>query len=179
MPYATIVYSRDRGKSWSIGAGAKSNTTEAQVAELSDGSLMLNMRDNRGGSRSVYTTDDLGKTWREHPTSRSALPEPVCMASLIRFSRKQSGQNDILLFSNPAVSSGPRRNLTIKASLDDGMTWPSHYQKLLHEPVSAGYSCLTQIDDQTVGVLYEGGQTALLVFEKIHIDEILGTDKDG
>src|SRR5690625_5253051 len=59
MPYATIIYSKDRGESWSIGSGAKSNTTEAQVVQLSDGSLMLNMRDNRGGSRSVYTTDDL------------------------------------------------------------------------------------------------------------------------
>ena len=179
MPHSTIIYSRDHGRRWTIGTGAKPNTTEAQVAELSDGSLMLNMRDNRGGSRSVYTTDDLGKTWQVHPSSRSALPESVCMASLIRFSRKQSDQDDLLLFSNPAVSSGPRRHVTIKASRDDGMTWPPRYHKLVHEPASAGYSCLTQIDDQTVGILYEGGATALLVFEKLHIDEILGSGNDG
>lgn len=178
MPHSTIIYSQDRGRRWAIGTGAKPNTTEAQVAELSDGSLMLNMRDNRGGSRSVYTTGDLGTTWQVHPSSRSALPEPVCMASLIRFSRKQSDQGDILLFSNPAVSSGPRRNLTLKASLDEGLTWPPRYHKLLHEPASAGYSCLTQIDDQFVGILYEGGATALLVFEKVHIDEIIGSDEN-
>ena len=28
------------------------------------------MRDNRGGSRAVATTKDLGKTWTEHPSSR-------------------------------------------------------------------------------------------------------------
>jgi sialidase-1 len=27
MPYATIIYSKDRGNSWQIGTGAKSNTT--------------------------------------------------------------------------------------------------------------------------------------------------------
>ena len=44
----------------------------AQVAELEPGTLMLNMRDNRGGSRAVYTTKDLGKTWKEHESSRTA-----------------------------------------------------------------------------------------------------------
>lgn len=44
--HSTIVFSRDGGNTWNIGCGAKSNTTEAQVVELSDGSLMLNMRDD-------------------------------------------------------------------------------------------------------------------------------------
>src|SRR5699024_5713877 len=61
MPHSTIIYSEDHGKTWQIGTGAKPNTTEAQVVQLSDGTLMLNMRDNRGGSRSVYTTDDMGQ----------------------------------------------------------------------------------------------------------------------
>lgn len=78
IPHSTIVYSKDRGQTWHIGTGAKSKTTEAQVVELADGSLMLNMRDDRGGSRSIATTTDLGKTWTEHPTSRKALREPVC-----------------------------------------------------------------------------------------------------
>ena len=51
---------------------------------------MLNMRDNRGGSRAVATTKDLGKTWTEHPSSRSALQEPVCMASLIKVNAKDN-----------------------------------------------------------------------------------------
>ena len=39
---------------------------------------MLNMRDNRGGSRAVFTTEDGGETWAPHESSRSALIEPVC-----------------------------------------------------------------------------------------------------
>ena len=34
--HSTIVYSVDKGKNWQIGTGAKSNTTEAQVVQLSD-----------------------------------------------------------------------------------------------------------------------------------------------
>lgn len=63
--------------------------------------------------------------------------------------------------------------MTIKASLDEGMTWPENYHKLIHEPGSAGYSCLTKVDGDTVGILYEGGATALLVFEKFRIKEII------
>jgi len=168
MPHSTIIYSHDRGKTWNIGTGAKSNTTESQVVELDDGSLMLNMRDNRGGSRSVYTTNDMGQTWSEHPTSRSALPEPVCMASLIRHSYK--GQ-DYLLFSNPN-STERREKMTIKLSKDMGNTWPEQYQVLLDSGAGRGYSCMTSIDEETIGILYEGSQ-ADLVFQKMKITELL------
>ena len=104
VPHSTIIYSSDHGKTWKIGTGAKSKTTEAQVVELEDGALMLNMRDDRGrvagqGARSVAITYDMGATWTEHPTSRKALEEPVCMASLI--STKIDGKQ-VLFFSNPA-----------------------------------------------------------------------------
>lgn len=170
MPFSTIIYSKDHGRTWDIGTGAKSNTTEAQVVELSDGSLMLNMRDNRGGSRSVYTTDDLGKTWSKHPTSRKALREPVCMASLISMkSEKEKGSNSCLLFSNPD-SKEARIKMTIKLSADDGMTWPDEHQILLNENGGYGYSCLAAIDEHTVGILYEGVQE--LYFQKISIKEL-------
>ena len=90
VPNAGIMYSKDRGKTWHLHNLARTNTTEAQVAEVEPGVLMLNMRDNRGGSRAVATTKDLGKTWTEHPSSRSALQESVCMASLIKVNAKDN-----------------------------------------------------------------------------------------
>ena len=33
---------------------------------------------------------------------------------------------------------------------------------------------MTKVDGETVGILYEGGDTALLVFEKFRVSEILG-----
>jgi sialidase-1 len=168
MPHSTLIYSKDKGLTWSVGTGAKSNTTEAQVVALEDGSLMLNMRDNRGGSRSVAVTSDFGQTWKEHPTSRTALPEPVCMASLIDNPYRPS----MLLFSNPATDKG-RYNITIKASLDDGNTWPTNLQLLLDEGKGWGYSCLTMINEHEVGILYEGS-IANLVFQIIPLKDLIG-----
>mgnify|MGYP002456469942 FL=1 len=51
VPNAGIMYSKDRGKTWHLHNLARTNTTEAQVAEVEPGVLMLNMRDNRGGCR--------------------------------------------------------------------------------------------------------------------------------
>jgi sialidase-1 len=138
---------------------------------------MLNMRDNRGsgpqgpngeGARSVMVTRDLGKTWMEHPSSRSALPEPVCMASLIRH---QSGSHELLIFSNPANTMG-RQDMTVKISLDEGLTWPASYHTLIDNGRGRGYSCLTSVDEETIGILYEGSQ-ADLVFQKFEMAELL------
>ena len=174
MPHSTILWSQDHGESWHIGTGAKANTTEAQVIELEDGSLMMNMRDNRKGSRSVYTTSDLGKTWIKHASSRSALIEPVCNATLIKASFLLDGNaRNLVLFANPNSITG-RHHMTIKVSKDDGSSWPEKYWFLLDAGRGRGYPCMTQVDDEHVGILYEGSQ-ADLVFEKIHIDEIIKT----
>ena len=170
-PRATVLFSRDHGVSWELGAEARSNTTEAAVVELAEGELMLNMRDNRGrqapGARAVAVSDDLGANWKLHPTSGKALPEPVCMASLIHVGREVRGVADgVLLFSNPAVGAPPRRHMSIQASRDYGKTWEKRHRVMLDEATSAGYSCLTMIDAETIGILYEGSG-AHLVFQRI------------
>ncbi len=170
MPHAGIMYSKDHGESWHIHNPARPNTTEAQVAEVEPGVLMLNMRDNRGGSRAVMTTDDLGRTWTEHVSHRTALREPVCMASLISVpAGKNALGRDILLFSNPDTTDG-RYNITIKASLDGGVTWP--YRLLLDEGNGWGYSCLTMIDPETVGILYESS-VSHITFQAVRLSDIV------
>jgi len=180
--HSTIIYSTDGGNMWKIGSGAKANTTEAQVAELSDGSLMLNMRDDRNRSekgtengRAVAVTANLGKTWTPHSSTNSKLPEPNCMASLISTTIMLKGEKkNVLFFSNPADKS-KRTNLTIKASLDEGITWPEEYQLEIYEPESFGYSCLTMVDDNHLGILYEGSRE--LYFQKFAVSEILNAEK--
>ena len=172
VPDAGIMYSKDRGETWKIHNYARTNTTEAQVAEVEPGVLMLNMRDNRGGSRAVATTKDLGKTWTEHPSSRKALQEPVCMASLISVKAADNTLNkDILLFSNPNTVKG-RHHITIKASLDGGITWLPEHQVMLDEGDGWGYSCLTMIDKETVGILYESS-VAHMTFQAIRLRDII------
>ena len=173
VPNAGIMYSKDRGKTWKMHNMARTNTTEAQVAEIEPGVLMLNMRDNRGGSRAIAITKDLGKTWTEHPSSRKALQEPVCMASLIHVDAKDNILNkDILLFSNPNTTKG-RNHITIKASLDKGLTWLPEHQIMLDEAEGWGYSCLTMIDKETIGILYESS-VAHMTFQAVKLTDLLG-----
>ena len=173
VPNAGIMYSKDRGKTWKMHNMARTNTTEAQVAEIEPGVLMLNMRDNRGGSRAIDITKDLGKTWTEHPSSRKALQEPVCMASLIHVDAKDNVLNkDLLLFSNPDTTKG-RNHITIKTSLDKGLTWLPEHQIMLDEAEGWGYSCLTMIDKETIGILYESS-VAHMTFQAVKLTDLLG-----
>ena len=175
-PNAGIMYSKDRGKTWNLHNAARSKTTEAQVAEIEPGVLMLNMRDDRGGSRAVSITKDLGKTWTEHPSNRSLLQEPVCMASLISVNAEDNVfGKDILLFSNPNTTKG-RHHITIKASLDGGLTFPEEYQVMLDEDYGWGYSCMTMVDKETVGILYESS-VAHMTFQRVKLTDIIRTTK--
>ena len=172
IPNAGIMYSKDQGKTWKMHNMARTNTTEAQVVEIEPGVLMLNMRDNRGGSRAVSITKDLGKSWTEHASSRKALNEPVCMASLLNVKALDNVLNkDILLFSNPNTVKG-RDHITIKASLDKGLTWLPEHQLLLDEDSGWGYSCLTMIDKETIGILYESS-VAHMTFQAVKLTDII------
>lgn len=178
MSFSNITYSRDGGKTWTASNAAYTNTTECMAVELNDGSIMLNMRDNRNrgntsvNGRRICVTHDMGETWTEHPTSRNALIEPTCMASLHKhiYIRKKEAKS-ILLFCNPE-SYRERNNMTFKVSFDDGQTWPSAHKVLLDEWGGFGYSCITSVDDETIGILYESSQ-AQLVFQQIKLKELL------
>ena len=62
--------------------------------------------------------------------------------------------------------------LTLKVSFDDGMTWPKEHWILFDQYRSAGYSCITSIDENSIGILYESSQSDL-AFIKINLIEIL------
>lgn len=178
LPFSNIMYSKDSGTTWQSSNPAYSDVTECMAVELTDGSIMLNMRDNRNrknkveNGRRVCTTTDLGNTWAEHETSRKALIEPTCMGSIHRHTYMKDGETkDVFLFSNP--SSRIRRDkMTIKASLDDCMSWPKKQHLMLDEYRGWAYSCITSIDENTIGILYESSQ-ADMVFQQIEIKELI------
>lgn len=176
--FATIMISRDHGKTWKVSQPACSGGNECQAAVLSDGSIMLNIRNDRERFRAVAVTKDLGETWTEHSTSRNTLIEPNCNGSLLRFDLKlKPGSADasaltrpLLLFANPHTQKG-RTHHTIQVSTDDGQTWPDTHHLLLDEGRGAGYPSMTRIDDHQIGIVYEGSQ-AHLVFQRFRIDEL-------
>ena len=172
-PFANITYSRDHGATWTVSNHAFSGGNESQAVQLADGSIMLNMRNDRKEPyRAVYVTRDLGQTWEPHPTNRKALIEPNCNGSLYRFDYREGGESKILLlFANPNSKEG-RHHHTLKLSFDQGMTWPEEYQILLDEGRGRGYPSISRVDDRHIGIVYEGSQ-ADLVFEKLSLEELL------
>ena len=147
---STICYSTDGGKNWAYGNGVPHKTSECQVVELQDGSIMINCRNETwAGKRVVYVTKDLGKTWQAHETNCKDLVEPTCQGSIISVNSAKYGK--LLLFSNPKVY--PRSFMTVRASRDDGKTWNSG---LLYDARRCmGYSCQAMVDEDHVGVIYE------------------------
>jgi sialidase-1 len=151
------IYSDDHGATWQLGAPIKPRMNECQVAELFDGrgTLLMNMRSNRGlNQRGVATSRDGGATWSAIGDAAQLL-EPVCQASLVRHDATKQ-----LLFSNPAAKT--RINLTVRASADDGQTWRD--VAVLHAGPAA-YSSLVALDATHAGCLYERGEKR--AYEKI------------
>jgi sialidase-1 len=147
------IFSDDHGETWQMGGVVRPQVNECQVVERTDGTLLLNMRSYHGeGCRMHAWSYDGGINWTD-PVPAPELVEPVCQASLICADASGPG-SDVLLFSNPAHPEN-RIQMTVKMSRDGGETWP--FQKLLHRGPSA-YSCLTNLNEETVGCLYEIGQ---------------------
>ena len=99
------------------------------------------------------------------------MPDPVCMASIIKARVAVKGvMRDVLFFSNVATPSG-RYNMTIKASLDGGETWLPANEVLVDERFGFGYSSLTKVDNNTIGILYEGSRD--LYFIRVPVSDII------
>jgi sialidase-1 len=167
-PHSCLLSSNDAGETWAVSApaiAAKPPTSEAQVAELSDGSLLLTMRDESRSGKRAWARFVLNQkmTLGNWDLWRSELPDPTCMASIVRH------PSGALIFSNPA-SSKNRVGMTLRVSDDDGKTWSTG--RVL-DPRPAAYSCLTILADGTIGILYEAGEknsAETLLFANITLD---------
>ena len=166
---STVVYSTDHGQTWHCHNSAHTVTSECAVAEIEPGVLLLTMRDETNSHyRRNFITKDLGRTWTAHETNGKWL-EPTCEASLLHVDAKDNVLNrDILLFSNP--NSNGRDHITIKASLDQGKTFCG--EQLLDSGGSWGYTCLTMVDRETVGILYESSKGHMM-FQAIPLTDLI------
>ena len=176
---AHVIYSDDHGKSWNIGGVVRPKVNECQGVEVADGkgTLLLDMRAYFGRNRRAQSfSADGGATWTP-PQDQPELVEPVCQASLIRYSWPEREEPSRLLFSNPADEKR-RLAMTVRLSEDEGKTWP--HARVLHEQAAA-YSCLARLADGRAGCLYECGETNAyerITFAKFSL-EWLTNGRDG
>ena len=149
---AHIIYSDDHGTTWRLGGTVSPDSNESQAVELSDGSVLLNIRSYHGlNHRYIAISRDGGLSFGDMHHD-NALIEPVCQASIIRYTHADGYGRNRILFSNPADST--RINMTVRISYDECGTWP--VARSLYEGPSA-YSCLTVFPDMSIGCLYEKG----------------------
>jgi sialidase-1 len=163
-----VIYSDDHGQTWLLGGTITPKMNECQLVELADenGTLLINMRSYQGrGVRAQAYSYDGGSSWTQ-PLDIPELTEPVCQASLLRYSWKSRKSKNVLLFLNPA-STNRRHNLTLRASFDDGKTWPAI--KTIF-PGPSAYSSMATTVKGNILCLFESGEKG--PYENITLHEI-------
>lgn len=169
---AKVFASKDHGKSWELIDSEIKPANESRVLELTDGRLMVNSRHNGNGSRAVHLSDDGGKTWESK--NELQLPDPGCNGAILRYTAKKDGYSkDRLLFSNAGSVKG-RKNLSIRISYDEGLTWS---EGKVVTTGAAAYSEITILKDGSIGVLFEPGYKSIR-FVRFTLDQLTdGDDK--
>ncbi len=173
--YSHTIYSDDQGLTWELGGRTpQDQVNECTVAELSDGRVMLNMRnyDRTQKNRKVSFSMDGGLTWSDL-VSDQTLIEPICQASMLMVSSGEE-KTPTLLFLNPADKKS-RQRICLRSSMDDGASWTGSL--VLHEG-SGAYSDLAQLPNGNIACLYEAGHSNPyqgIVFEVVSLLQIEGS----
>jgi len=165
----STLYSTDNGESWQLGEilGTTPDIffpNETVAAELSDGRVYLAIR-NQNYRRAMAVSENGRSGWTDY-RPLPELTDPICFGSAAVL-RRPEGQ--ILLFGNCACNDA-RKNVTLRASFDDGQTWP------VTIPLDPGHGGYVEVNcDSGAGlvyVLYEEDAGAALHLVTVSADEI-------
>ena len=168
------IYSDDNGLSWQRGEivcqhndiideNILINPSETIPVQLSDGSVMLNIRSESLIDRRLIAISPNGATNWEIIGFDKALLEPVCMASIIKSNQLNDKKSNDILFINPdniennMIPPGnnlrhDRKRLTAKLSFDDAKTW---YINKIIEKGPSSYSDVAQLASGDFLCIYE------------------------
>ena len=162
--YSQIIYSDDYGKTWKPGEPTPvGGVGECSVAEIGEGTLMLNMRADEGFYRKSCTSIDGGLTWSSPQISIDQI-DCKCQGSILSIGGA--------VFLSNAASATERINMTIKKSTDNGKNWKGQYT--VYEG-NSGYSDIVELSDSQIAIIYEGGEkryTDGLAFKVVSIKSI-------
>lgn len=137
-----IIYSDDEGETWKFSTqSAYSGGDESKLVELADGTVMISVR--QSGQRGYNTSTDGGITWGAQ-AKWADISGNACNGDILYVNKH------VLLHSYP--NNGNRKNVTIKASFDNGKSWSNPYV------VCAPGSCYSTMDvtkDGDIAIFYE------------------------
>lgn len=169
---SSTIYSDDKGETWQAGDVVTQNLPESKnpsenvCVELADGRVMDNIRcESLARLRLVAYSPDGATRWTK-PQADEHLFDPVCFASMARYSLPGDGNKNRILFCNPdSKSAGElgnkanmyfRRNVTVRLSYDEGQNWP--VSKVV-DPGDSGYSDIAVGPDGYIYLAWENGAT--------------------
>jgi sialidase-1 len=161
--YAAAFYSDDHGVTFHLSPDVLLQSDETIAAELPDGGVLLNSRDQYLGKNkrilSFDATGNLNGAPKWITDFNDNLPDPVCQASMIN--SKTTDNKSVLIYSNPASSNKTRTNLGIRQSFDFGKTWTS---PVIVDSGYAAYSDLVILPSGDIGVVYESNNYGAITF---------------
>ncbi|MGW5475545.1 sialidase family protein [Streptomyces sp. NPDC004008] len=152
------IYSDDGGATWHLGfsddsAEGHDNANETSAAQLPDGRIYFNARNQNGGgagNRLDGYSDDGGRTLERPYAVQHTLDDvPVVQGSVLQL----RGTHAPLLFSGPSVPTA-REAMAIWRSTDGGRRFT---QVLTLSRRRAAYSDLVQLPGGRTAILYETG----------------------
>ena len=154
--HSHVLLSYDDGETWHVGGDGSVHTNEATIAQLADGSLLLNARSvGPSGLRTLQRSSDGGKTWGDAWTCEELREAPPhgCHGSMVA---KPGGRG--LFFCGLDVQAATtatawqqhrcpvgRQRLSVRRSDDSGRRWDTSV--LLHAG-PAGYSSLCLLEGE-------------------------------
>lgn len=174
---AAVIYSDDHGETWAMGetvndgiipGGAENMTsgammTESQVVEVEckDGTRALKLFcRNTSGKVAIATSYDDGVTWEDSLAKDNELQDAYCQLTVVPYPYVVKGYEgrQMFLFANPNNTYGGGRNHgTLRLGYydqdKDGFVWIA---SRLVESSNYAYSCLSVIEDNKIGLLWEG-----------------------
>lgn len=162
------IYSDDNGETWhrTTSDPYAKNIDEWQLIEAPDKTILGVGRQKTFGKAPFSVSLNGGKNWIKN--GKTAIRAPKCQKSIIT-------AGDYVFCSHPSERKRANGVLSIgKLRVKKGFY--SHIEWFKDVKINDGffaYSCLTQIDDNTVGVLYESQPSSYLEFKTYKIDEIV------
>lgn len=162
--FAALAHSDDDGETWALASEIGPDCDESKVVETASGGVVLHAR-SRPRRRWAIAADG-GLTFTT-PVAHPALVDPGCNGGLCRW-------GDLLVCSL-LDDERERRRLVVRTSADDGESWSDG---VVVDTGAAGYSVLAPLADGALGLLYEAGDYAELVFRRITRAE-LGSDRSA
>lgn len=165
---AVSIYSVDNGETWHRMASQPyaENIDEWQMIEASDETIIGLGRQKKYGKTPISISYNKSKNWIKG--GKTALYAPRCQKSVIT-------AGDYVFCSHPSGKKRENGMLSIgKLRIKKGKY--THIEWIKHIDINRGffaYSCLAQIDDDTIGVLYESQPSSYIEFKTFKISEII------